>query len=97
MSDLVFINAGNAGKVNSAGHELINFGKYRLCFKTIQEIQMFQQKKYDFQARHEIMNLLSAAQSFNMEDPKFEDHLYQLSLQIEPRDKPSSTVPLDLP
>lgn len=75
LKDLTFIEDGNKDKING----LINFGKRRLLYTVISEIQQFQQKGYVFTHEAPVEAYLSEIATLD------ENELYNISLQCEPR------------
>ncbi|KAJ3445578.1 ras guanine nucleotide exchange factor i-related [Anaeramoeba flamelloides] len=75
LTDLTFIEEGN----NDFTDGLINFYKRNLIAKVIKDVQIFQQKRYNFMPVMQISKFLSNFDNFDS------DVLYEKSLLLEPR------------
>jgi hypothetical protein len=79
LTDLTFIEDGNKDEVEHQGNRLINFRKRRLLATVLSEIQIYQQTPY-------CLTPITYIQLYLMgEKPPNNEELFQLSLQIEPR------------
>jgi hypothetical protein len=79
LTDLTFIEDGNKDDVEHQGNRLINFRKRRLLAAVLTEIQIYQQTPY-------CLTPITYIQLYLMgEKPPNNEELFQLSLQIEPR------------
>ena len=81
LTDLTFIEDGHPDFMNESGKEMINFVKCRQLAVVIQDIQQYQQKSYSFHQVPVIYNYLQTLEH------RSNDELYQLSLELEPREK----------
>ena len=81
LTDLTFIEDGHPDFVNEGDKEMINFIKCRQLAVVIQDIQQYQQKSYAFHQVPVIYNYLQTLEH------RSNDELYQLSLELEPREK----------
>jgi len=79
LTDLTFIEDGNADFVKSDDITLINFAKYRKISVVIREIQQYQQTQFNFEV---VPIIYDYFQSLN---PMTEDLLYSASLKLEPQ------------
>ena len=80
LQDLLFVDDGNLNFItNSAGQQLINFGKRELFGNVILELQQYQQKPYNLQSVSRIASLLTDLPAKDGEE------LYNISLIREPR------------
>ena len=86
LTDLTFIEDGNSNLVK--GTQLINFDKRIKVASVIQEIQQYQTTQYCLQAvgmiEKYLLDRFKSVQSI--------DALYELSLQLEPRESNDETV-----
>jgi len=80
QTDLTFIQDGNPDFTSDS---LINFYKRQLVSEVIREIQTYQQEPYNFSRVTAVCDLLEGVQDEILE----ENHLYSLSLAIEPREE----------
>ena len=75
MTDLTFIDEGNSDYIKG----MINFRKWRLVAKSIEQFQHFQQRKYELKIIDNITHFLTDLPTLS------EDDMYELSLHHEPR------------
>ncbi|XP_065059652.1 ras-specific guanine nucleotide-releasing factor 2-like isoform X2 [Rhopilema esculentum] len=83
LTDLAFIEEGTPN-FNDAG--LINFSKMRMIANVIQEIRSYQQTPYKIKPDEKVIAYLVGSDSATTDE-----ELYQLSLQLEPRRRGSSS------
>nr|CAB3266485.1 son of sevenless homolog 1 [Phallusia mammillata] len=66
--------------------ELINFGKRRMVASIMLDIQQYQNQPYNFLPVNEIQRYLTDLKPMGeMNAKEFHDHMYSLSMEIEPR------------
>ncbi|KAJ3436717.1 ras guanine nucleotide exchange factor i-related [Anaeramoeba flamelloides] len=82
LTDLTFIEEGNQDFTDG----LINFYKRSLIAKVIKDVQIFQQKRYNFMPVMQISKFLSNFDNFDS------DVLYEKSLLLEPRNCSRSDI-----
>ncbi len=76
----VFVDEGNP---NFLGNNLINFGKRIFIYRVIGVLQATQQKAFIFKPVEPIAKFLREIPT--QEEKSFNNRLYELSLQYEPR------------
>lgn len=79
LTDLTFIEDGNKDEISNGSSTLINFAKRRLLGEIIEEIQFFQESRYQI---YDIPELRKRFVTMNTMDT---DKLYEMSLILEPR------------
>ncbi|KAJ5069581.1 ras guanine nucleotide exchange factor i-related [Anaeramoeba ignava] len=84
LTDLTFISDGSPDRING---DLINFGKRKLLFTTISEIQRFQITPYNLQKVDQIQKILKSSLEF-----KSDNDLYEISKEREPRGAQKSQI-----
>ncbi|RWS09257.1 protein son of sevenless-like isoform X2 [Dinothrombium tinctorium] len=83
LTNILHLEEGNADIIEP---NLINFSKRRKIAEITTEIQQYQQQPYCLQVSPEIRTFIANLDPIKDGDKKtFEDYLYDLSLQIEPR------------
>ncbi|KAJ3443426.1 ras guanine nucleotide exchange factor i-related [Anaeramoeba flamelloides] len=82
LTDLTFIEEGNKDYVNG----LVNFYKTHLISKVIQDVQKFQQKRYNFMPVIQISKFLTNFPKMS------QDTIYELSMKVEPRNSSRSDI-----
>ncbi|KAJ6227905.1 ras guanine nucleotide exchange factor i-related [Anaeramoeba flamelloides] len=75
LTDLTSVEEGNKDEIQG----LINFGKRKLIYDLISEIQKFQKSPYNFQSIHQIETLLLKLPHIDQQES------YTRSLKLEPR------------
>jgi len=79
LSDLTFIEEGNPDILTVDDTLLINFPKHEMLFRTIKNLEKYQQSKYDLQKKEPYYSLLYQMPGLD------EKELYNLSMEREPR------------
>lgn len=79
LSDLTFMDEGNPDLINVDDNQLINFPKHEMLFRTIKNLEKYQQSKYDIQPKEPFYTMLYQMPGLD------EKELYNLSLEREPR------------
>ncbi len=87
LTDLIFIESGNSD-FYLGNPNMIHFGKRVKIFNLVQQIQQYQVTRYNLQEISEIQDYLSTG--FDASPPI--DDQYELSLSVEPRDRPTNAA-----
>ncbi|EGC30159.1 hypothetical protein DICPUDRAFT_41848, partial [Dictyostelium purpureum] len=82
LTDLTFFEDGNPDFIQG----FINFGKRKLIYGSISNVQSFQNTKYNLQPVYQIAKLLTGFKLLN------ENELYSRSMTYEPRNKERSEI-----
>lgn len=82
LTDLTFIEDGNSDKMKGGLH---NFVKRRYYANVLQEIQQYQQMRYQFEIDAPHHEYLTRCMSQALADLPEENVAYDLSLKVEPR------------
>jgi hypothetical protein len=86
LTDLTFLDDGNPDYVQGR----INMDKCDRYLKIIENFQLYQTKKYEFQPLMDIREKLLGA--INIETNHDQDYYYELSLSLEPRESSKSRM-----
>jgi len=86
LTDLTFIEDGNPDFIKKT--DLINFAKRAKTAEVIREIQQYQLVPYPLQAVDELQQYILS----NMQAAKDVHEMYDLSLQIEPREREDEKI-----
>eukprot|EP01095_Lingulamoeba_sp_RSL-Kostka_P015181 TRINITY_DN689_c1_g2_i1.p1 TRINITY_DN689_c1_g2~~TRINITY_DN689_c1_g2_i1.p1 ORF type:complete len:611 (+),score=170.69 TRINITY_DN689_c1_g2_i1:46-1833(+) len=82
LTDLTFVEEGNTDKIN----DLINFKKRQLEYDVIVQVLKYQSATYNLKMVPRFLNIIKRMKSLD------EKSMYQLSLQIEPRNSKKKDV-----
>jgi son of sevenless len=82
LSDLTFIEDGNPNMLRN-NEKLINFSKRMKTAEVIRDLQQYQTMPYPFQKIQELQKWLD----HELENSSEVQELYELSVQVEPRER----------
>lgn len=94
MTWIVFIRDGSENKISGKAEQFINFKKRRKIADVLQEIQQYQNSPYCITLEQSMQDwILSQDPVGSMTNNQWEDHIFEMSRSIEPKDQPVKKVP----
>ncbi|KAG2220167.1 hypothetical protein INT45_013865, partial [Circinella minor] len=87
LQDLTFIEDGNSNFLKKSNH-LINFAKRMKTAEVIRELQQYQSTPYLLQAVPDMQEFIKT----HLQSSRDEETLYNMSLQLEPRERGEDTI-----
>lgn len=87
LTDWTFIGDGNPDQLREKPHQ-INFNKRQKAAELIVQIQSYQSLPYQLSPMPAIVKFLEEA----LENPRDEKELYDLSLELEPRERDDEKI-----